>query len=68
MMNYSESIDKFLNNKQLSLQLRSAHITAQPKQYMMAAVLLSVLPFFAVMMVSVLLLINLIKYHTDPEP
>ncbi len=55
MMNYSESIDKFLNNKQLSLQLRSAHITAQPRQYMMTAVLLSVLPFFAVMMVSVLL-------------
>ena len=70
MMNYSESIDKFLNNKQLSLQLRSAHITAQPKQYMMAAVLLSVLPFFAVMMVSVLLFsfdIRLGIYQNIPD-
>ena len=69
-MNYSESIDKFLNNKQLSLQLRSAHITAQPKQYMMAAVLLSVLPFFAVMMVSVLLFsfdIQLNIYQNIPD-
>ncbi|MBP2133140.1 flagellar protein FlaJ [Methanomicrobium sp. W14] len=48
-------IDSILNNRQLSLYLKSAHIKTQVNQYMMAAVLLSVLPFFAAMMTGVIL-------------
>lgn len=47
-------LDSFLNNKQLELLLRSAHIKTQVSQYMMAAVLFSILPFFAMMMIGVL--------------
>ena len=47
-------LDSFLNNKQMELLLRSAHIQTQVSQYMMASVLFSILPFFAMMMIGVL--------------
>lgn len=59
-------IDKIFSNKQMTKNLRSAHITVPADQYMMLAVLLTALSALLVMMVGVLLYVFDINFTLAP--